>query len=60
MILIMGDFNAQVGREARFTQVAGKHTLYERTNGNRELTANFAIENYMIVASTKFQHKKNS
>jgi hypothetical protein len=56
----MGDFNAQVGREARFTQVAGKHTLYERTNGNRELTANFAIENYMIVASTKFQHKKNS
>jgi endonuclease/exonuclease/phosphatase family metal-dependent hydrolase len=58
MTLIMGDFNAQVGTEARFTQVAGKHTLHERTNGNRELTANSAIENDMIVASTMFQHKK--
>jgi hypothetical protein len=55
---IMEDFNAQVSREARFTQVASKHTLHERTNGNGELTENFAIENDMIIASTMFQHKE--
>jgi hypothetical protein len=58
MILIMEDFNAQVSREARFTQVARKHTLHERSNGNGELTEHFAIENDMIIASTMFQHKE--
>jgi hypothetical protein len=34
MLVILGDFYAQIGTEAFLKNVAGKFTLYIETNGN--------------------------
>ncbi|PSN45867.1 hypothetical protein C0J52_19674 [Blattella germanica] len=56
--IILGDLNAQLGKEACFGNVTGKHTLHEITNQNGEYLCQFVTENDMIVMSTQFQHKK--
>jgi hydroxypyruvate isomerase len=36
IVIILGSLNAKVGKEDVFQNVAGKHTLHETTNRNRE------------------------
>lgn len=42
IITILGDLNAQLGKEEVFTKVSCSHTLHEETNQNGELLCNFA------------------
>lgn len=55
-IMLLGDFNAQIGKEAYLYQVAGKHTIHDTTNDNGHRLCNFATRMNMVISSTKFQH----
>lgn len=57
-VLVLGDFNAQVGKEDYIKQIAGKHTLHEKTNNNGQRLCNLAASTNMIISSTKFIHPK--
>jgi hypothetical protein len=37
MLIVMSDFNAEVGKEEYHIQVAGMHTIHENSNGNGRL-----------------------
>ncbi|GLV20131.1 hypothetical protein CBL_21162, partial [Carabus blaptoides fortunei] len=54
--LIMGDFNAQIGKEKFIEKVAGKHTIHVRTNNNGQRLCNLAASTDLVISSTK--HKK--
>jgi len=54
IIIILGDVNAQLGKERLYNEVTGQYTLHEETNRNGE----FAYANSMVVMSTNFQHKR--
>lgn len=56
IIIIIGDMNAQVGKEEYIKEVAGKHTLHETSNDNGQRLCNFAVKQNMIVSSTKHKH----
>ena len=58
IILIMGDFNAKIGKEKHLAKVAGKYTLHNETNKNGNFLAQFAAMNKLFIKSTSFQHKK--
>ena len=58
-VIMLGDFNAQIGKEDFVSNVAGKHTIHERTNDNGQRLCNLAATNGMIICSTKFKHDKN-
>lgn len=55
--LIMGDFNAQIGKEKFIEKVAGKQTIHEKTNDNGLRLCNLATSSDLIISSTKFKHK---
>ena len=55
-LLVLGDFNAQIGREEYLNQIAGEFTLHERTNDNGQRVCNMAARTNLIISSTKFQH----
>ena len=55
--IILGDFNAQIGREECYSTVAGMHSLHEISNDNGCRVVNFAISNGLVIRSTQFQRK---
>jgi hypothetical protein len=55
MNLLMGDFNAKVGREDIFKPVIGNEILHEASNDNRVRVVNFATSKNLIK-STTFPH----
>lgn len=57
MKIVLGDFNAQIGREQCYNGVNGKHSLHELSNDSGIRVANFAISNGLIIKSTQFQRK---
>jgi len=57
MFIIMGDFNAKVGREECRHKVSGKHSLHEHSNENGSFPVQFAIRNNFYIKSTTFPHK---
>ena len=57
-LIVLGDFNAQLGTEDYFRNVTGKYTLHEITNVNGEMLCQLAVLNRLEVMSTQFQHKK--
>jgi hypothetical protein len=56
-IIIMGDFNAKIGKEKHLMKVAGKYTIHNETSANGNLLAQFATRNRLFIKSTSFQHK---
>jgi hypothetical protein len=57
MLIIMGDFNAKVGREESRHNVSGKHFLHEHSKENGSFLFSFAIRYNLYVKSTTFPHK---
>jgi exonuclease III len=57
MKILMGDFNAKVGREDIFKPIIGNESLYEASNHNGVRTVNFATSKNLIVKSITFPHR---
>jgi len=55
--IMMGDFNAQVGKELGLAPNIGKYSLHEETNNNGWRMIDFAITKSMAISSTLFQQK---
>ena len=55
--IVIGDFNAQVGREATYKPVIGKYSLHRETNENELRLISFATATNMRVCSSFFMHK---
>lgn len=56
--IVIGDFNAQVGREDMYKSVVGPHSLHAVTNDNGQRCINFAASQGMVVRSTYFPRKR--
>ena len=56
-LIILGDFNAQIGTEDFLKDVAGKFTLQLETNDNGRRLSQFAVSFNLIIKSTCFKHK---
>jgi hypothetical protein len=56
MKIMMGDFNAKVGREDIFKPITGNESRHEASNGNRVRVVNFATLKNPIVKSATFPH----
>jgi exonuclease III len=56
-LLILGDFNAKIGKELDNQSVAGQHTIHEETSENGLILCQFTEANELIISSTCFEHK---
>ena len=56
--VVLGDWNAKMGREEIYQGVIGRHSMYLNTNSNVLGLADFAAEKNMAVSSTCFPHKE--
>ena len=53
MKIILGDFNAKVGRENTFKPTTGNGSLHQDSNDNGVGTANFATSKNLVVKSSR-------
>jgi len=56
MKILLGNFNAKVGREHIFKPTTGNESLHEMSNNNGVRVINFAISKNQIVKSTIFSY----
>jgi endonuclease/exonuclease/phosphatase family metal-dependent hydrolase len=56
MKILVGDFNAKVGREDIFKPIIGNESLHEASNDNRVRAVNFATSKNLIAKGT-FPHR---
>jgi endonuclease/exonuclease/phosphatase family metal-dependent hydrolase len=54
LVIIMGDFNAKIGKEEYQKKVAGKCTKHGISNENGNLLGQFATRNGLKIKSTVF------
>jgi exonuclease III len=59
MKVLLGDFNAKVGREDIFKPTIGYESLHEISNDNGIRVVNFATSKNLRVKSTMFAHCKH-
>ena len=55
--ILLGDFNAKVGRENIFQPTIGTESVHPESNDNGIRLVNFATSKNFIVKSTKFPHR---
>lgn len=55
--LVIGDFNAKIGKEEIYKSITGGQSLHTETNENGEKIIQFAMETQMKIMSTLFQRK---
>ncbi|CAG9839544.1 unnamed protein product [Diabrotica balteata] len=55
--IIIGDMNAQIGKEICYQDYIGKHSLHDVTNDNGLRLISLAASKDLIVGSTCFNHK---
>jgi hypothetical protein len=55
--ILLGDFNAKVGREEIFKPIIGYESLHEISNDNGVRLVNYATSKYLRVKSTMFPHR---
>ncbi|GFX51630.1 craniofacial development protein 2 [Trichonephila clavipes] len=58
MKLVIGDFNAEIGRELFISSNAGLHSLHKETNENGQRLWDFAVSENLFIISTAFPHKE--
>jgi hypothetical protein len=54
--ILLGDFNAKVGREATLKPTIGNQSLHQDSNDNGVRVVNFATSKNLVVKSTMFLH----
>ncbi|XP_026827597.1 craniofacial development protein 2-like [Ooceraea biroi] len=57
MKIVLGDFNAKIGKEEIFKPTIGLESLHDGSNENGNRVINFATGRNMIIKSTCFKHK---
>ena len=57
MKILLGDFNAKVGRENIFKPTIGNESLHQDSNDNGVRKVNFATSKNRVVKSTMFPHR---
>lgn len=57
MLLVLGDFNAKLGKEDGVQPHVGYHILHDTSNHNGLLVAGLAATNNLMIKSTMVQHK---
>lgn len=55
--IVLGDFNAKVGRENIYKHITGGNSKHLTSSENGQKLIHFAIENDMKIMSTFFEHK---
>ncbi|KAI5751635.1 hypothetical protein M8J77_009428 [Diaphorina citri] len=55
-ILLIGDFNAQVGKEKKFRNIVGDYPAHKRTNKNGERLVEICKSCNLVLKSTAFRH----
>jgi len=55
--IVLGDFNAKIGKETMYRPTIGKESLHRETNENGSMLVTFASNRNMVVSSTMFPHK---
>jgi len=55
--IVVGDFNAKVGKEEVFRPTIGRYSLHDNTNENGQRMIFFAAERNLVVKSTFYKHK---
>jgi hypothetical protein len=54
MKILLGDFNAKVGRENIFKPTIGKESLHQDSNDNGVRIVNFATSKNLVVPPPKY------
>jgi endonuclease/exonuclease/phosphatase family metal-dependent hydrolase len=57
MKILLGDFNAKLGREHIFKPKIGQDSLHQVSNENGDGLVNFATSKNLVVKSTMFPHR---
>jgi hypothetical protein len=57
MKILLGDFNAKVGRQNIFKPTLGNDRLHQDSNDNGVIIVNFATSKNVVVKSTMVQHR---
>jgi hypothetical protein len=57
MKILLGDFNAKLGREDTFKPMVGNESLHEDSNNNVGRVVNVAASKNLVVKSTMFPHR---
>ena len=57
MKILLGDFNAKVGRENIFKPTIGNDSLHQNSNDNGVRIVNFATSKNLVVKSTMFPYR---
>ena len=57
MKILLGDFNAKLGREDIFKPIIGQESLHQVSNENWVRLVNFATSKNLVVKSTMFPHR---
>jgi len=57
MKILLGDFNAKVGRENIFKPTIGQESLHQDSNDNGVRLVNFTTSQNLVVKSTMFPHR---
>ena len=57
MKILLGDFNAKVGRENIFKPTIGNESLHQHSNDNGVRIVIFATSKNLVVKSTMFPHR---
>jgi endonuclease/exonuclease/phosphatase family metal-dependent hydrolase len=57
MKVILGDFNAKIGKENYWYPACRRYSLHDKTNDNGKKIADFALGRDLAVTGTWFQHK---
>jgi hypothetical protein len=57
MKILLGDFNAKVGREDIFKPTIGNESWHEISNDNGVRAVNFVTSKSLVVKSTMFSHR---
>ena len=57
-LILLGDFNAKIGKEHSNKRAAGRHTLHDIASENGGKLVQLAMAHNLEISSTKFQHRR--